>query len=63
MKPIDSNVSPYLQQPLRTFAEVLQERERRQRQQATGGAKEADAAPASKSKATAVPPTRIDQTA
>lgn len=33
MKPIDSNVSPYLQQPLRTLAQVLEERERRQREQ------------------------------
>ena len=32
MKPVESNVSPYLQQPLRTLDEVRQERERRQRE-------------------------------
>ena len=33
MKPVESNVSPYLQQPLRTMDEVRQERERRQREE------------------------------
>jgi hypothetical protein len=33
MKPIESNVSPYLQQPLRSMDEVRQERERRQREE------------------------------
>ncbi|HTP82409.1 MAG TPA: hypothetical protein VMQ11_05665 [Alphaproteobacteria bacterium] len=33
MKPVESNVSPYLQQPLRTMDEVRQDRERRQREE------------------------------
>jgi hypothetical protein len=32
MKPVESNVSPYLQQPLRTLDEVRQERERREQE-------------------------------
>lgn len=38
MKPVESNVSPYLQQPLRTLDEVRQERERRQRELANAAA-------------------------
>jgi hypothetical protein len=63
LKPIDSNISPYLQQPLRTLEEVLQERARRQRQPAADTAKDAKNAVAeSKSDAPAVSPKRIDQT-
>jgi hypothetical protein len=63
LKPIDSNVSPYLQQPLRTLEEVLQERARRQRPQPTVTANDAkNAAAETKSETPAVPPQRIDQT-
>ncbi len=41
MKPVESNISPYLQQPLRTLDEVRQERERRQRELAEAQAKQA----------------------
>lgn len=60
MKPVDSNVSPYLQQPLRTLEQVLQERLQRQRQPAADGGKgpSSDSTPAP----AAVPPKRIDQT-
>lgn len=38
MKPVENNISPYLQQPLRTLDEVRQERERRQRELAAATA-------------------------
>ncbi|HEX9462375.1 MAG TPA: hypothetical protein VGB82_07230 [Alphaproteobacteria bacterium] len=68
MKPIEPNVSPYLQQPLRTLEQVRQERERRQREQADAGATPAPAAATPKTDiksdtAPAVSPTRVDQTA
>lgn len=37
MKPVETNISPYLQQPLRTLDEVQQERERRQQELAAAG--------------------------
>jgi hypothetical protein len=63
VKPIDSNISPYLQQPLRTFEQVLEEREQRQRQQAarTPGAPAATAVEASPERAL-VSAKQVDQT-
>jgi hypothetical protein len=40
MKPIESNVSPYLQQPLRSYEEVRQQREQRQRELADAQARQ-----------------------
>lgn len=68
MKPIEPNVSPYLQQPLRTLEQVRQERERRQRNQAEAGAKPGPVAAPQKTDTKsetppAAAPTRVDQTA
>jgi len=50
MKPVETNVSPYLQQPLRTMDEVRLDRERRQREElaaiAAGKASRTPPAPA-----------------
>lgn len=67
MKPVESNISPYLQQPLRTFDEVRQERERRQRELAALEAKNTLAPAPSSAPNDNVPaaplPAHVDQTA
>lgn len=68
MKPVESNVSPYLQQPLRTLDEVREERERRQREFAELEAKmkqQARAKPAASAAEPAGSPAalHVDQTA
>ncbi len=70
VKPVDNNVSPYLQQPLRTLEQVQQEREDRQRQLADADARAkkneapgaaSETAPAAKPAAAPVPSTRVDE--
>jgi hypothetical protein len=71
MKPVETNVSPYLQQPLRTMDEVRLDRERRQREElaaiAAGKASQTPPAPANDVGAppagAAAPKTLVDQTA
>lgn len=65
MKPVENNISPYLQQPLRTLDEVRQERERRQQEQAaaTQTAATTQPEPAAANQNTApANPSRVDQT-
>ncbi len=74
MKPIESNVSPYLQQPLRSLEQVRQEREQRQRELANAAQARPGATPATTqgvtAPATTAPagkpagsaPVRVDQT-
>ncbi|MBV8535547.1 MAG: hypothetical protein JO128_08150 [Alphaproteobacteria bacterium] len=70
MKPVESNVSPYLQQPLRSMDEVRQERERRQRDElAAVAASKVIQTPPTPANDTGAPPagatpkTLVDQTA